>query len=310
MRTGVFAQTPVTANYKIRQMKVEIRNSEIKPLIANLLRINIGSYLKTSDYNHLALEHNFDRLWESANKEIRRRSSVVFLGFDNSGEYAEAFQLVLDTLWSQDKNGFYNLMEITLKDFIRWDKGKTDLSNILQNLEQLDMPQPKLDNLKISKNVKVIPERTDTPDKQVEFKQTEVKVNEKQCFIIMPFTDKLNPIYDSIIKPVIKDLRMESLRADEIFNSKPIIEDIWESIKKARFLIADLTDRNPNVFYELGLAHALNKDVILLTQDIDDVPFDLRHFRIIVYQDSISGADKLKSTLKDFINEQINGKKK
>jgi hypothetical protein len=71
-----------------------------------------------------------------------------------------------------------------------------------------------------------------------------------------------------------------------------------------------LTDRNPNVFYELGLAHALNKEVILLTQDINDVPFDLRHFRIIVYQDSISGADKLKSTLKDFINEQINGKKK
>lgn len=290
-------------------MKVEIRNSAIKPLIANLLRINIGSYLKTSDYDHLALEHNFDQLWESANKEIRRRSSVVFLGFDNSGDYEEAFQLVLDNLWSQDKNGFYNLMEITLKDFIRWDKGKTDLSKILQNLEQLDMPQPKLENLKISKRVKIQPERANTSDKQVEFKQTEVKLNEKLCFIIMPFTDKLNPIYDSIIKPVIKDLKLESLRADEIFTSKPIIEDIWESIKKARFLIADLTDRNPNVFYELGLAHALNKDVILLTQDINDVPFDLRHFRIIVYQDSISGADKLKSTLKDFINEQINGKK-
>ncbi len=126
----------------------------------------------------------------------------------------------------------------------------------------------------------------------------------------MPFTDKLNPIYESIIKPVIKDLKLECLRADEVFTSKPIIEDIWESIKKAKFLVADLTDRNPNVFYELGLAHALNKDVILLTQDLDDVPFDLRHFRIIVYQDSISGADKLKGILKDFINEQINGKKK
>jgi hypothetical protein len=291
-------------------MKVEIKNSAIKPLIANLLRIKIGSYLKTSEYGHLALEHNFDQLWESANKEIRRRSSVVFLGFDNSGDYEEAFQLVLDTLWSQEKNGFYNIMGLTLRDFIRWDKGKTDLSKILQNLEQLDMPQSQLDNLKTSKKVKVQPERTDTPDKQVEFKQTEVKLNEKLCFIIMPFTDKLNPIYDSIIKPVIKDLNLECLRADEIFTSKPIIEDIWKSIKKARFLIADLTERNPNVFYELGLAHALNKDVILLTQDIDDVPFDLRHFRIIVYQDSISGSDKLKSTLKDFINEKINGKKK
>jgi hypothetical protein len=291
-------------------MKVEIRNSAIKPLIANLLRINIGSYLNTSDYDHLALEHNFDKLWESANKEIRRRSNVVFIGFDNTGDYEEAFQLVLDTLWSQDKNGFYNILELTLKDFIRWDKGKTDLSKILHNLEQLDMPQSKLDILKISNKVKVQPERAETPDKQVEFNQSEVKVNDKLCFIIMPFNVKLNPIYESIIKPVIKDLKLESLRADEIFTSKPIIEDIWKSIKKARFLIADLTERNPNVFYELGLAHALNKDVILLTQDIDDVPFDLRHFRIIVYHDSISGADKLKSTLKDFINEQINGKKK
>ncbi|HRC90126.1 MAG TPA: hypothetical protein PK910_08935 [Bacteroidales bacterium] len=291
-------------------MKIEIRNSDIKPLIANLLRINIGSYLKTSDYDHLALEHNFDQLWESANKEIRRRSNVVFLGFDNSGDYEEAFQLILDTLWSQDKNGFFNIMELTLKDFIRWDKGKTDLSKILQNLEQLDMPQSQLENLRVSKKIKVQPEQPSAPEKQIEFKQSTVKVNEKLCFIIMPFTDKLNPIYDSIIKPVIKDLKLECLRADEIFTSKPIIEDIWDNVKKARFLIADLTERNPNVFYELGLAHALNKEVILLTQDINDVPFDLRHFRIIVYQDSISGADKLKSTLKDFINEQINGKKK
>lgn len=291
-------------------MKIEIRNPDIKPLIANLLRINIGSYLKTSDYDHLALEHNFDQLWESANKEIRRRSNVVFLGFDNSGDYEEAFQLILDTLWSQDRNGFYNIMELTLKDFIRWDKGKTDLSKILQNLEKLDMPQSQLENLRVSKKIKVQPEQPSTPEKQIEFKQSTVKVNEKLCFIIMPFTDKLNPIYESIIKPVIKDLKLECLRADEIFTSKPIIEDIWDNIKKARFLIADLTERNPNVFYELGLAHALNKEVILLTQDINDVPFDLRHFRIIVYQDSISGADKLKSTLKDFINEQINGKKK
>jgi hypothetical protein len=291
-------------------MKIEIKNPDIKPLIANLLRINIGSYLKTSDYDHLALEHNFDQLWESANEKIRRRSNVVFLGFDNSGDYEEAFQLILDALWSQDRNCFYHILELTLKDFIRWDKGKTDLSKILQNLKQLDMPQSQLENLRVSKKIKVQPEQPNTPEKQIEFKQSPVKVNEKLCFIIMPFTDKLNPIYESIIKPVIKDLKLEYLRADEIFTSKPIVEDIWDNVKKARFLIADLTDRNPNVFYELGLAHALNKEVILLTQDINDVPFDLRHFRIIVYQDSISGADKLKSTLKDFINEQINGKKK
>jgi hypothetical protein len=188
-------------------MKIEIKNPDIKPLIANLLRINIGSYLKTSDYDHLALEHNFDQLWESANEKIRRRSNVVFLGFDNSGDYEEAFQLILDALWSQDRNCFYHILELTLKDFIRWDKGKTDLSKILQNLKQLDMPQSQLENLRVSKKIKVQPEQPNTPEKQIEFKQSPVKVNEKLCFIIMPFTDKLNPIYESIIKPVIKDLK-------------------------------------------------------------------------------------------------------
>lgn len=291
-------------------MNVEIENSELKPLIANLLRINIGSYLKTNDYGYLVLEHNFDQTWKSAIKKIRSSSNVVIIGYDDPGDYEDAFQLILDTLWSQNKKIFYNIMELTLTGFINWDKGKTDLSKILQNLEQLNMPLSQLENLRILNELKVQPKQPNDTEKQIEFKQSTVKVNEKLCFIIMPYTDKLNPIYENIIKPVINDLKLECLRADEISRSKPIIEDIWNNIKKARFIIADLTDRNPNVFYELGLAHALNKEVIMLTQDINDVPFDLKHFRIIVYQDSIAGADKLKSDLKNFINEQINGNKK
>jgi len=290
-------------------MNVEIENSELKPLIANLLRINIGSYLKTNDYGYLVLEHNFDQTWKSAIKKIRSSSNVVIIGYDDPGDYEDAFQLILDTLWSQNKKIFYNIMELTLTGFINWDKGKTDLSKILQNLEKLNMPQSQLENLRMSNELNVQPEQPNDAEKQIEYKQSTVKVNEKLCFIIMPYTDKLNPIYENIIKPVIKDLKLECLRADEIFTSKPIIEDIWNNIKKARFLIADLTDRNPNVFYELGLAHALNKEVILLTQNINDVPFDLQHLRYIFYQDSIAGADILKSKLKVYINEQINGNK-
>ena len=290
-------------------MNVEIENSELKPLIANLLRINIGSYLKTNDYGYLVLEHNFDQTWKSAIKKIRSSSNVVIIGYDDPGDYEDAFQLILDTLWSQNKKIFYNIMELTLTGFINWDKGKTDLSKILQNLEKLNMPLSQLENLRMSNELNVQPEQPNDAEKQIEYKQSTVKVNEKLCFIIMPYTDKLNPIYENIIKPVIKDLKLECLRADEIFTSKPIIEDIWNNIKKARFLIADLTDRNPNVFYELGLAHALNKEVILLTQNINDVPFDLQHLRYIFYQDSIAGADILKSKLKVYINEQINGNK-
>ncbi len=287
-------------------MKVTVENKEIKPLIANILRINIGQYLKTSNYEHLTLEHNFDEVWDAAKKEIRSRSNVVMIGFDPSGDYEDAMQLILDVLFPQKEN-FFAFLEITLTGFIEWDKGKTNLAKVFQCLKDLEMPQDQIQRLNKSSRVELLPS-PEKSDQSLEFKQDEIKVDKKLCFVIMPFNEKLNPIYDSIIKPVINGLKLKCLRADEIFTSKPIIEDIWENIKKSNFLIADLTDRNPNVFYELGLAHALNKGVILLTQDLSDVPFDLRHYRIIVYKDSISGSEELKSTLNDFITEQIENK--
>lgn len=291
-------------------MSNNINNSEIKPLVANLLRLNIGEYLKTSDYDHLALEYDFDNLWESAQKRIRDRSNIVIIGYDSPGDYEEAMQIVLDALWDQDRKGFFAYLEITLQDYLRWKKGKVDLSKVISNLKELEMPESQVKELTEASSTN--PQRilTTSTEKQPSFDQSIVKVDSKLCFIIMPFTEKLNPIYDSIIKPVIQDLKLKSLRADEIFSSKPIMDGVWENIKKAKFLIADLTERNANVFYELGLAHALNKDVILLTQDIDDVPFDLQHYRIIVYQDSISGASKLKETLKGFIQELEKDNKK
>jgi hypothetical protein len=60
--------------------------------------------------------------------------------------------------------------------------------------------------------------------------------------------------------------------------------DVWSAINAAIFLIADCTGRNPNVFYEIGIAHAIGKQTILISQTIDDVPFDLRHLRIVVYE--------------------------
>lgn len=276
---------------------------KIKPLVANLLRIKIGKYLKTSDFEHLTLEYNFDNLWQQGKKAVRDSSNVVFIGFDPSSDYEEAFQLVLNALFQQDKKGFFNVMELTLTDFLRWDKNKTDISKVLDNLVQLKMPTEQIENINKSlSNTKMLAIEN-VPEKSPEFEKTEIKIDPKLCFVIMPFSDKLNPIYDSIIKPVLTELKLNSLRADEIFTSRPIIDDIWKNIRKSKFLIADLTDRNPNVFYELGLAHALSKEVILLTQDLADIPFDLRHYRIIVYQDSISGSDKLKSTLKEFIVE-------
>jgi hypothetical protein len=114
----------------------------------------------------------------------------------------------------------------------------------------------------------------------------------------MPFGDKYQPIYDDHIRPAIESAGLRCQRADEVAGAKSITWDIWERISCARFLVADLTERNANVFYEVGLAHALSKDVILVTQSMEFVPFDLRSVRCIEYEYTPRGIRAFESKLR------------
>lgn len=111
------------------------------------------------------------------------------------------------------------------------------------------------------------------------------------CFVLMQFGGRFDQLYDSIIKPTVEAQGLTCLRADEIYTDKSIVSDIWDSIQRAEIIIADITGKNPNVLYELGLAHSLWRKTILITQNMSDVPFDLRQLRIITYSDKI-GAEK------------------
>lgn len=113
----------------------------------------------------------------------------------------------------------------------------------------------------------------------------------------MPFSDKLQPLYEDHVASVIRKAGLRCERADEIHGTSLITHDIWEYVNRARFLVAELTDRNPNVFYELGLAHAISKDVILLTQSMDSVPFDLKALRCICYDFTPRGVETLEKAL-------------
>lgn len=104
------------------------------------------------------------------------------------------------------------------------------------------------------------------------------------CFVIMPFAPPIGPYYALIYEKAIQKAGLRAVRADaEIFGTGKIIDQIWEGISNAKVLVAELTTRNANVFYELGLAHAYNKPVVLVSANEDDVPFDLRHIRVIYY---------------------------
>ena len=113
----------------------------------------------------------------------------------------------------------------------------------------------------------------------------DIKIDENDtCFVIMPFIPPIGEYYSQIYEPAIEKAGLKSIRADDdIFATGKIINQIWNGINAARILVAELTDRNPNVFYELGLAHALNKPVVLVSSNQEDVPFDLHHIRVIYY---------------------------
>lgn len=104
------------------------------------------------------------------------------------------------------------------------------------------------------------------------------------CFVMMPFADPIGNYYPSIYKPAIEKAGLTPVRADDdIFTTGKIIDQIWSGINSAKVLVAELTSRNANVFYELGLAHALQKPVVLVSSTEKDVPFDLHHIRVIYY---------------------------
>lgn len=103
------------------------------------------------------------------------------------------------------------------------------------------------------------------------------------CFVMMPFGEWNDIYYKEVYIPAIKEAGFEPVRGDEIFSSGSVVEQIWEQIDKAKVLLADLTGKNANVFYELGLAHAARKPVVFTSGVLDDVPFDLRHLRVIIY---------------------------
>ncbi len=122
-------------------------------------------------------------------------------------------------------------------------------------------------------------------------------VDERLCFVLMPFRKPFDEIYADHIKPTVERLPLDCRRADDIYGVRPIMEDIWEQLCRSRVVVADLTGRNPNVFYEVGIAHTLGKPVVLIAQSMDDVPFDLRHHRVIVYGYTPPGARKLEEAL-------------
>ncbi len=131
------------------------------------------------------------------------------------------------------------------------------------------------------------------------------------CFVMMPFAEPLGSYYATVYQPAIEKAKLKAERADaEIFGTGKIIDQIWTGIQNARVLVAELTGRNANVLYELGLAHARRKPVVLVSSNEDDVPFDVRHVRVIYYdvRDPFWGAKLIEKIAENILSALKNPK--
>lgn len=165
------------------------------------------------------------------------------------------------------------------------------LGTIMEKVLQSDEVQNMIDGLKA--NVASFVQQSVAPP--VNCTPVGITVDPNLCFVIMPFSsDELNDVYDYFIKPAIEEkCNLTCERGDDVFGSNVIMDDIRAAIEKANIVVADLTGKNANVFYEVGIAHTLNKPVLLLSQFMDDVPFDLRHRRVLLYDYSPKGCSIL-----------------
>lgn len=111
--------------------------------------------------------------------------------------------------------------------------------------------------------------------------------------VMMPFHPEFDDVYHAL-RETVEGARLRCRRADDIWENPAVMQDVVLLINRSRVVICDCSSRNANVFYEVGIAHTLGREVILITQAPKDIPFDLRHFRYVSYRNDQEGREELK----------------
>lgn len=130
------------------------------------------------------------------------------------------------------------------------------------------------------------------------FDLPELEVDATLVSVMMPFEPGFSKVYDAI-KGAAEAEGLNCLRADDIWEHSTVINDVFSLIFRSQIVVCDFSSRNPNVFYEAGIAHTLGKDVIPLTQNANDIPFDLRHHRYLQYLNNGEGLLELGGKLRE-----------
>ncbi|MBT5872916.1 MAG: hypothetical protein HOH43_05805 [Candidatus Latescibacteria bacterium] len=138
------------------------------------------------------------------------------------------------------------------------------------------------------------------PD-DVRFMDLAIEVEAPKIFVVMQFTAPYNELYNDVITPVCNGLGFDVVRADDVTGPGLIIADITRQISESAAVIADITPDNPNVFWEVGYAHALQKPTVLVAERERNLPFDVSPFRTLFYENTIAGKARIEDGLRQHI---------
>ncbi len=127
-------------------------------------------------------------------------------------------------------------------------------------------------------------------------KRSDLEINDDLVFVITPFNNKYLSDYEEIYKTC-NEVGLRCIRGDEEFIKGDILAHILKHIVKARIVIANINGRNPNVFYELGIAHALDKPTLIVSKSDQDIPFDLRTQQLVIYNEPTQLQEQLRKAL-------------
>ena len=199
-----------------------------------------------------------------------------------------------------------------LDDMVRWIEGEVgwdDYWTLSLPAEMLELEGDERERKVNDRAIEYIQSRKEKLEREAGmlkidpvFERRGFEVENDLAFVLMPFGGDFDDIYQDHIKPAMAEKDFECKRADDIFRTREVVEDIWEYICRAGIVIADLTGRNPNVFYETGVAHTVGKDVILITQNDDDIPFNLEHLRYYKYDYTPRGMEDFEDTLQQVVD--------
>jgi hypothetical protein len=128
-----------------------------------------------------------------------------------------------------------------------------------------------------------------------------VTTHKPKAFVVMQFSSPFDELYGEVIKSVCTDFGLDVIRADEIYGPGLIISDVTRAIVDSKLIIAEITPANPNVYFEVGYAHAWNKPTILLARKDTPLPFDVSPFRVLFYEDSIAGKRRVEEGLRQHL---------